>query len=488
MSSYFYELPTTGAIYFASFFSDQTATYITEIAQATEARANLRAALKENKRADVDEKDYLKLVKVLDDYIPQLYGIFDCVKQGEFGLKAEPIFSWRTTLSSTLFHSSPRLTIPTLSTELVFTLLTYAFALSNLSRTVVHSLGAYEQDRAMSDTERKVKDERLGFAVTLLCKASGIFEYAGKECLGEWERERDRVLAAGLPCPHPPDLSREVVIGLSKMALADAQTLAIRKLLSKASFDSAFTPGPPLPKSHPSPVLIAKLHLECASLYSTARSLAKTPGDSRSASSKSKFKLQLGRDRGKAPDDAGEEVAPELRRYLSDEVAFHAALAHKWLGVDAGEHGGTSQCGHAVGFLVWAKKELEELKSGGGVMETEREKQMRERRREKVAEELERVTVFLKGYKTINDTVAFQPVPPQSDLQSSIPAGRLAVAVREYQRPSPAFGPGSVEYVQRQAEQLQLGANTENEGETVPPIDTSSPHSSSSYAGAGSYF
>ncbi|TFY69897.1 hypothetical protein EVJ58_g133 [Rhodofomes roseus] len=325
MTTFLYELPTTGAIFFAGVCDDKTGSYTTEIAEATEARANLRAALKESKRADDGGKDYLKLVKVhlscrivpmeahmasqvLDDYLPQLYGIVICVQEGELVLKTEPIFSWRTTLSSSLFHNSPRLSIPTLSTEVIFTLLTYAFALSNLSRTVVHSLGAYERERAISDAERKAKDEKLQFAVTLLCKASGVFEYIAKDCIQEWERERDRVAAAGMTCLRPPDLTREVVIGLSKMALADAQTLAIRKLLSRAAFDSTITPGPPLPKSHPSPMLISKLHLECAALYTSARSLAKTPGDYRPASStKSKLKSAFSKDRseGAVRDEGG---------------------------------------------------------------------------------------------------------------------------------------------------------------------------------------
>ena len=64
MTSYLHELPTTGAISFADVCVDSTATYTADIADATEARANLRAALKESKRTDDSEKDYLKLVKV----------------------------------------------------------------------------------------------------------------------------------------------------------------------------------------------------------------------------------------------------------------------------------------------------------------------------------------------------------------------------------------------------------------------------------------
>jgi hypothetical protein len=80
-----------------------------------------------------------------------------------------------------------------------------------------------------------------------------------------------------------------------------------------------------------------------------------------------------------------------LRRYLHDETVFHDALARKWLGVDAGENGGTDRGGDAVGFLIWAKKELEELKG---------------RKKDRVSDELETVNVFLKHYKKVNDSVS----------------------------------------------------------------------------------
>jgi hypothetical protein len=172
------------------------------------------------------------------------------------------------------------------------------------------------------------------------------------------------------------------------MALADAQTLAVRKLLSKSAYDSTVNPGPPFPKSHPSPALIAKLHLECTTLYSSARTLAKTPG-----ASKGKSKGEIS------------EVSTELRKYLGDEAAFHGALAKKWLGVDLGENssGHDGKGGEAVGFLAWAKKDLEELKSGRIAIGKE---EKNEKRKEKVLVELESVTMFWKHYKKINDTVS----------------------------------------------------------------------------------
>lgn len=143
----------------------------------------------------------------------------------------------------------------------------------------------------------------------------------------------------------------------------------------------------------------------------------KTPGASRpsisvQSTSKSKFKLGFGKDKSATSTSAQEgadEVVPELRRYLADEVLLHNALAHKWLGVDASEHGGSQQSGVAVGFLSWAHKELEDLKGGAsgvniGVV-TERERDMREERKARVQAEADSVSVFLKGYKRMNDSV-----------------------------------------------------------------------------------
>lgn len=65
MSTYLYELPTTGAISFADFCSDQSGnkSYGSFISESTQVRANLRAVLKESKRTDDNEKDYLRVVK-----------------------------------------------------------------------------------------------------------------------------------------------------------------------------------------------------------------------------------------------------------------------------------------------------------------------------------------------------------------------------------------------------------------------------------------
>src|SRR6202044_467075 len=100
------------------------------------------------------------------------------------------VFSWRTTLSANLFNTSPRLSLPSLHADLSSSLVTYGFALSNLARSVVGSLGAYERERGISDVERKAKDEKLNFAVTLLCRASGLFSHISEQVLLDWDKHR----------------------------------------------------------------------------------------------------------------------------------------------------------------------------------------------------------------------------------------------------------------------------------------------------------
>ncbi|KAH9971147.1 hypothetical protein BGW80DRAFT_1228721 [Lactifluus volemus] len=461
-----FQLPTTGSLSFTDYFADGLDVYTTQISEATQARANLRAVLKESKHTDGD-KDYLKLVKTLEEYLPNLYAIISCVASGDLVQAQEPVFSWRTTLSAHLFNNSPRLDLPTLPAELVFTLLTYAFALSNLARLNVAALGTYERERGISDVERKAKDEKLGFAVMLLCRASGLFEHVSTTALSGTEQTPSRKSNRA----RPPELCKEVASALSKLALASAQSLAIRKLMTKSSYDSTVSPGPPLPASHPSPGLLAKLHLEASALCASAESLLRIP---------SSRKHDM-------------EVAEPLLLYARDSASLHDALARKWLGADAGAR---ESNGVAVGFLGWAKRELETLRDGGsggggggggGGGKKEEGRDGRRERRERISAEAEDVAQFLRYYTRMNDTLSFQPVPSQAELQASVPAGRLAVAAKPFAPPTPAFGPGSVEYIRKHADALDIGDQKESSadgGQRGNPTTSSS----ASYAGAGSYF
>jgi len=234
------------------------------------------------------------------------------------------------------------------------------------------------------------------------------------------------------------------------MALADAQSLAIRKLLSKAAFESTLSPGPPLPKSHPSTALIAKLHLDCAALYSSARTLAMSSSKS---SLTSGLKASFG-STSKSQNDVGGSsggVSTDLLKCLERESKFHTAIAHKWLGVDAGETAKPGKGGEAVGFLMWTQQELEDLHTsrlskGLAIGRDAARDRDHDDRKARIEKELKSVKVFLDHYRKLNDSLIFDPVPKPSGLQILIPEGRMAVAAKPYVFPDPTFGPGSKGY------------------------------------------
>jgi hypothetical protein len=81
-------------------------------------------------------------------------------------------------------------------------------------------------------------------------------------------------------------------------------------------------------------------------------------------------------------------------------------LSHKWLGVEAGEKGGTDKGGEAVAFMRWARKELEDLKDKGKLVSlgaSERDKE--DRWKDRINNELASVNLFYKYYSKMNDTV-----------------------------------------------------------------------------------
>jgi hypothetical protein len=75
-------------------------------------------------------------------------------------------------------------------------------------------------------------------------------------------------------------------------------------------------------------------------------------------------------------------------------------MSHKWLGVDAGEQG---KAGEAVGFLRWAKEELDSIGGGGG---GGKEKERNKGKKERLVIEGKSVETFLRGYGKQNDTVS----------------------------------------------------------------------------------
>ncbi|CAG8659399.1 14618_t:CDS:2, partial [Racocetra fulgida] len=86
--SFIYPLPTTGTISFSDFLLDENNSYINEISEATAQRGRVRAVLKEVNKTD-GPKDYMNVMKVIDDYLPYLLAIVDCLEGGQLRLKKE---------------------------------------------------------------------------------------------------------------------------------------------------------------------------------------------------------------------------------------------------------------------------------------------------------------------------------------------------------------------------------------------------------------
>ena len=212
----------------------------------------------------------------------------------------------------------------------------------------------------------------------------------------------------------------------ARLALADAETLAIRKLLSPflSRATDTITPGPPLPKTHPSASLLAKLTLNVSTLYASAHALAQTAdkkassrasgagdlvdaalspaGPSKRVGGATEKMLDRLKDSTSSSDG---DIASGLLRYLSTSRDLARARAHKWLGIDAGEAG---RYGDAIALLGMSRETLDEL-GGGGARKTLKERGNRENKSTLLAsreEELQVVEHWLKSYMKLNDTVS----------------------------------------------------------------------------------
>ncbi|SCV73281.1 BQ2448_7207 [Microbotryum intermedium] len=434
--------------------------HATQLSNANALRAAMRSQLKVAHKAGAESADWSACVKATTDYLPYLYAILGCIETDDLLLKADPVFTWRMTLSTqALKKPNYRVSLPSLCVvdtrprrsgtlllicprganvttpsryELASTLLCHALCLSNFSASLVASLGSYEFSDTLSTIDLGRHDEVVQKAADMLCRAAGVLAHLSQVVIPRWETA---VGVESLAKTRPVELTRDVTMGLAKLCEADANLLAIRRLLSRSLSvaHSTTTPGPPLSSTHPSPSLLAKLHLHVYQLYDAARSLVKTPGGSA----------------------ASGEISQALRRYLSQGRALALALSWKWLGVDCGESGGRDRCGDAVGWLGMSKKELEKIQGRPkGVMGViKRGKEGGSVRKGKVAEEVESVARFLNAYKKVNDSVSsnsspkvflilhvhFMPIPSPSTLQLRVPAGRAALGAKAFTPPPPAF-------------------------------------------------
>ena len=183
-------------------------------------------------------------------------------------------------------------------------------------------------------------------------------------------------------------------------------------------------PGPPLPPNHPSPSLLAKLHLHVASLYDSAQALFKAHATADGSGSSRRRRS----DAQEAENAEGEVIAP-LKRYLKKESLLASASAHRWLGIDAGENGKGQKVGEALALLKEAQSRLTDLEDTkmrermkglsigkGG----DQKKEQRKARRGRIDREIEECAAYIKAYKGINETVS-RGILPVSSYPGGLP-------------------------------------------------------------------
>lgn len=314
-----------------------------------------------------------------------------------------------------------------------------------------------------------------------------------------------------------------------RLAEAEASALSIRHLLTPTIIQQTTQQlkAPPLPKSHPSPSVLAKLHLNVVEKAENASSLCKTfsrkssvaaeevidihdigtnggtkAGKSSGGGAFKSLKNRFGggsggassKDISNSPSTSShsasnngpstDEVAGSLLKHLRRTATLHRCKAYRWLAIDAGEF--REQYGEAIVYLRLARSTLDQLDEAGkirnSVKSSKGDATRRHWRTEKETEQKD-LDHWLASYQKLNDTVFFKPLPPVSAMQAKIPAGRSALTIKPFGLPLPAFGPGSLGYVSDGMRRLDL----EGEGASNAPSKRGK-ETGDGYAGAGAYY
>ncbi len=166
--------------------------YSAELSDATAARSRLREILKDlnagGNGKDGVGKDWISLSRSSEEYLPYLEAMMDCLESDELLVKQEPNFQWQSMVNASSFPgTSSMVSLPTYHSELLFVTIIYATSLSNSAATILNSGGPLTTSNVISSADEKRKIDRLSAAADLLCRSSGVFEYAAEKMIPAWE-------------------------------------------------------------------------------------------------------------------------------------------------------------------------------------------------------------------------------------------------------------------------------------------------------------
>lgn len=288
----------------------------THLTRATQHRQAVRSLLASHQTARANGGSTgpieIKLIQAIDDYLPSLVAIFNSCRTDELVWRGtadaaatapQAPFVWYALLSvpsastsSSAFKSRPEIG-PFASSSILFELdnilILYSLALSNLAILQSIAVASYEfTNRTLSEDDRKAKETSLKRGVAWGRKAVAVIRWlidhedtllspgaAPQEAGDDWSSEKEtsrRRLLAGLLSFHqlvPTLLTLRVLLSPSQCHATSTQTLP-----------------PPLPPSHPSPALLAKLFLEIPRIADECRGELEAASGRGSSSAGSKSK------------------------------------------------------------------------------------------------------------------------------------------------------------------------------------------------------
>ncbi|KAI8098599.1 uncharacterized protein BX664DRAFT_255273 [Halteromyces radiatus] len=196
--SYNYSLPTTGAVSFTDYL-ESTGNYSSGISDATAQRGRLRTVLKGHKKESQESRDLAAIINAIEDYLPYLLSLVNCLENGELTLRKNIETSWRSTLSDHIIHTgsnAPRIVGTDIHYELIFVLMTYAYTRSLQGNEYLQALQSNGAD--MSNVYNKTADA--------LNTAASVFLFVADQVIPKWTPSDTR----------PVETIRETSVALSK--------------------------------------------------------------------------------------------------------------------------------------------------------------------------------------------------------------------------------------------------------------------------------
>jgi len=346
--------PTTSRIYFDSVFGSVELSSADELRKISLIRDEVVIALE---RASSDAS-----IKAIERYLPHLGGVIAAASTLPPEAMKNLKVSWTTPLSYK--NSSSSLT--------VYGSLQFEYAMLLLAYGIVHRNAAIE---VLATTLESDYEEKSKIMSNFLCKSAGIFEFM-KEAVASW-----------LPKPEGAyaEFFDQTYIALASLSLAEAQELAIKKAVLKAT----------------NPSIVAKLCVDVANKVSLSAGII------RSAPNTSDIILQ------------------QFEVYLTLSASLFNGLASKHLALHSNQ---AHKYGLSIGIMKAALTHIpEDIRLKNMPVLDSFVNEIRTQRKE--------IKTLFEQYTSDNNSIYFEPVVDGSEI--GLPEGRSVTKSLPFTLPPP---------------------------------------------------